>query len=173
MPTVGVYILLATLIAPALVKFGIAPMAAHMFIMYYGCLSMITPPVAIGAFAAANLAGADPMRTGFTAMTLGWTVFVLPFLFVFSSTLLLAGDPWFVALDVATAVAGVWLVSAGTIGYAGRALGWAARAYCALAGLFLMLPAQSFGAARWLNVAGAVMAIGLLLYEKRPARSTA
>ena len=173
MPTVGVYILLATLIAPALVKFGIAPMAAHMFIMYYGCLSMITPPVAIGAFAAANLAGADPMRTGFTAMALGWTVFVLPFLFVFSSTLLLAGDPWLVALDVATAVAGVWLVSAGTIGYARRPLGWPARAYCALAGLFLMLPAQAFGAARWLNVAGAVMAIALFLYEKRPARSTA
>jgi len=54
MPTVGVYILLATLVAPALIKLGIAPMAAHMFIMYYGCLSMITPPVAIGAFAAAN-----------------------------------------------------------------------------------------------------------------------
>jgi TRAP transporter 4TM/12TM fusion protein len=61
MPTVGVYILLATLIAPALVKMGIDPMAAHMFIMYYGCLSMITPPVAIGAFAEArwlNIAGA-------------------------------------------------------------------------------------------------------------------
>ena len=67
MPTVGVYILLATLIAPALVEMKIPPMAAHMFIMYYGCLSMITPPVAIGAFAAANLAGADPMRTGYRA----------------------------------------------------------------------------------------------------------
>ena len=161
MPTVGVYILLATLIAPALVKFGITPMAAHMFIMYYGCLSMITPPVAIGAFAAANLAGADPMRTGFTAMALGWTVFVLPFLFVFSNTLLLAGDPGFIALDFVTAVAGVWLVSAATMGYARGELGWPGRAYCALAGLFLMLPAQSFAAARWLNVAGAAMALAL------------
>jgi TRAP transporter 4TM/12TM fusion protein len=169
MPTVGVYILLATLIAPALVKFGIAPMAAHMFIMYYGCLSMITPPVAIGAFAAANLAGADPMRTGFTAMTLGWTVFVLPFLFVFSNTLLLAGDPRLIALDCATAVAGVWLVSAGTIGYARRPLGWAARAYCAAAGLFLMLPAQAFTQARWLNLAGGVMALLLLLPRRQAA----
>jgi TRAP transporter 4TM/12TM fusion protein len=167
MPTVGVYILLATLIAPALVKFGITPMAAHMFIMYYGCLSMITPPVAIGAFAAANLAGADPMRTGFTAMTLGWTVFVLPFLFVFSNTLLLAGDPWLIALDCATAVAGVWLVSAGTMGYARRPLGWPARAYCALAGLFLMLPAESFAHARWLNAGGGVMAVVLLLWSRR------
>ena len=172
MPTVGVYILLATLVAPALVKFGITPMAAHMFIMYYGCLSMITPPVAIGAFAAANLAGADPMRTGFTAMALGWTVFVLPFLFVFSNTLLLAGDPWFIALDVATAVAGVWLVSAGTMGYAGRPLGWLARGYCALAGLFLMLPAQSFTAARWLNVAGGVMAVALFVRRRKLGRTS-
>jgi TRAP transporter 4TM/12TM fusion protein len=169
MPTVGVYILLATLIAPALVKFGIAPMAAHMFIMYYGCLSMITPPVAIGAFAAANLAGADPMRTGFTAMTLGWTVFVLPFLFVFSGTLLLYGDPWLIALDCVTAVAGVWLVSAGTMGYALRPLGWPGRVYCALAGLFLMLPAESFAYARWLNVAGGLMAIVIFLPRRKAA----
>ena len=171
MPTVGVYILLATLIAPALVKFGITPMAAHMFIMYYGCLSMITPPVAIGAFAAANLAGADPMRTGFTAMTLGWTVFVLPFLFVFSNTLLLAGNPWLIAIDCATAVAGVWLVSAGTMGYARQPLGWPARAYCVLAGLFLMLPAESFALARWLNVAGGAMALALLAIRGRSPNS--
>ena len=172
MPTVGVYILLATLVAPALVKFGITPMAAHMFIMYYGCLSMITPPVAIGAFAAANLAGADPMRTGFTAMTLGWTVFVLPFLFVFSNTLLLYGSPWLIAIDCATAVAGVWLVSAGTMGYATRPLGWPARVYCALAGLFLMLPAEAFAYARWLNVAGGAMAVVPFLLRGRSPNSS-
>jgi TRAP transporter 4TM/12TM fusion protein len=166
MPTVGVYILLATLIAPALVKMGIDPMAAHMFIMYYGCLSMITPPVAIGAFAAANLASADPMRTGFTAMSFGWTVFVLPFLFVFSSTLLMAGDAWLIVLDFATAVGGVWLVSAAVIGYAARQLGAAARLYYGIAGLFLMLPAGAFEEARWFNIAGAVMALALLLWEK-------
>ena len=82
MPTVGVYILLATLVAPALIEMKVSPMAAHMFILYFGCLSMITPPVAIGAFAAANLAGADPMKTGFEAMRFGWTVFVIPFMFV-------------------------------------------------------------------------------------------
>jgi TRAP-type uncharacterized transport system fused permease subunit len=173
MPTVGVYILLATLIAPALVKMGIAPMAAHMFIMYYGCLSMITPPVAIGAFAAANLAGADPMRTGFTAMTFGWTVFVLPFLFVFSGTLLLVGDPWLIALDSATAVAGVWLISAATMGYSTHALGILSRLYYAAAGLLLMLPADSFDEARWCNTIGALMAIALFFWERRAARRSA
>ncbi|HSA90051.1 MAG TPA: TRAP transporter fused permease subunit [Burkholderiales bacterium] len=170
MPTVGVYILLATLIAPALVKMGIDPMAAHMFIMYYGCLSMITPPVAIGAFAAANLAGADPMRTGWTAMAVGWCVFVIPFLFVFSGTLLLKGDPWLIALDVATATAGVWLVSAASAGYAARPLGAPARLVYAAAGLALMLPAGAFAEARWFNVAGALVAIALLLLSRRMHR---
>ncbi len=166
MPTVGVYILLATLIAPALVKMGIDPMAAHMFIMYYGCLSMITPPVAIGAFAAANLAGADPMRTGFTAMAFGWTVFVLPFLFVFSGTLLMAGNPWLIAIDFVTAAGGVWLISAAVIGYSLRPLGVAGRVVYGIAGLLLILPAGAFEEARWLNIAGAALALALLGFEK-------
>jgi len=173
MPTVGVYILLATLIAPALIKMGIAPMSAHMFIMYYGCLSMITPPVAIGAFAAANLAGADPMRTGFTAMTFGWTVFVLPFLFVFSGTLLMSGDPWLIALDTATAVAGVWLISAATMGYSRHLLKIPSRLYYGATGFLLLLPAESFEEARWCNAAGALMAIMLFFWERRASRRSA
>ena len=65
----------------------------------------------------------------------------------------------------------VWLVSAATIGYARAPLGWAARGYSAVAGLFLMLPAESFGAARWLNIAGAVMAIALLLRSRNQGRT--
>src|SRR5437879_10270638 len=127
LPTVGVYIVLATLVAPALVKMGIAPTAAHMFIMYYGCLSMISPPVAIAAFVAANLAGADPNRTGWVAMAFGWTLFVIPFLFVFSGTLLLKGDPLSIAVDVSLAIAGGWFISGAMMGYAARPLGFAAR----------------------------------------------
>ena len=97
LPTVGCYILLATLVAPTLIQMGIDPMAAHMFILYYGCLSLISPPVAVAAFVAANLAGADPNRTGWVAMAFGWTIFVIPFLFVYSGTLLLKGDPIFIA----------------------------------------------------------------------------
>jgi TRAP-type uncharacterized transport system fused permease subunit len=92
MPTIGVYVLLAVLIAPALVELGFDPLAAHMFILYLGMMSMITPPVAIGAFFAASLAGAEPMRTGFTAMRFGWTAYIVPFLFIFSPALLLQGD---------------------------------------------------------------------------------
>src|SRR3546814_16973323 len=64
MPTVGVYVILATLAAPALVEAGISAIPAHMFVMYFGMLSMITPPVALAAFAAANIAGPDPGKTG-------------------------------------------------------------------------------------------------------------
>ena len=72
MPTVAVYLMLATLVAPALIEVGINPMAAHLFILYFGMMSMITPPVAIAAFAAATLTGEDAMKTGFAAMRFGW-----------------------------------------------------------------------------------------------------
>ena len=122
LPTIACYIVLATLVAPTLVQMGIDPMAAHMFILYYGCLSMISPPVAIAAFVAANLAGADHNRTGWTAMAFGWTLFVVPFLFVYSPSLLLKGDPVTIAVDFVAAVAGVWLVAAAVMGYSVRPL---------------------------------------------------
>jgi TRAP transporter 4TM/12TM fusion protein len=165
MPTVGVYILLATLIAPALVELGIQPMAAHMFILYFGCLSMITPPVCIAAFAAANLAGSDPMRTGYVSMALGWSVFLVPFMFVFSGTLLLQGDLLPILLDVATAGAAIWIISAGVIGYSFRHLDMVDRAIYFIAGASLLLPAASFPAAPWINIAGTAVAAALFVRE--------
>jgi TRAP transporter 4TM/12TM fusion protein len=170
LPTVGVYIVLATLVAPALVKMGIAPMAAHMFIMYYGCLSMISPPVAIAAFVAANLAGADPNRTGWVAMAFGWTLFVIPFLFVFSGTLLLKGDPASIALDLALAIAGVWFISAAMMGYSAQPLRLLSRAAYCVAGIGIFLPASAFGAGRWINAAGVGLGAALIAWEKLARR---
>jgi TRAP transporter 4TM/12TM fusion protein len=166
LPTVGCYILLATLVAPTLVQMGIEPMAAHMFILYYGCLSLISPPVAVAAFVAANLAGADPNRTGWMAMAFGWTIFVIPFLFVYSGTLLLKGDPLFIVIDCVTAVAGVWLVSAAVMGYSVRPLGALDRIVYGAAGLFLLLPVGAFPQARWFNIAGACIAVALFAWER-------
>ena len=166
LPTVGVYIVLATLVAPALVKQGINPMAAHMFIMYYGCLSMISPPVAIAAFVAANLAGADPNRTGWVAMAFGWTLFVIPFLFVFSGTLLLKGDAFSIGLDLALAIAGVWFISAAMMGYAARPLGLAARIVYCVAGVGIFWPANAFGAGRWINAAGVGLGLALIAWDR-------
>jgi TRAP transporter 4TM/12TM fusion protein len=166
MPTVGVYILLATLVAPALIEMKIDPMAAHMFILYFGCLSMITPPVAIGAFAAANLAGADPMKTGFEAVRFGWLVFVIPFLFVFSGTLLMRGDPVLIVVDFVVAIAGVWFGAAGIMGYSVRPLAAPARIAYIAAGLCLLTPLEAFGAGRWINLTGALLAAGLIVRER-------
>jgi len=173
MPTVGVYILLATLVAPALIEMKIEPMAAHMFILYFGCLSMITPPVAIGAFAAANLAGADPMKTGFEAVRFGWIVFVIPFLFVFSGTLLMNGSPVMIAIDFAMAAVGVWFGASGVMGYSVRHLRPLDRVCYIVTGLCLLMPLETFGIGRWINAIGACLAVALLVRERLMRRQTA
>src|SRR5690606_24094310 len=143
MPTIGVYVLLAVLIAPSLIEVGFEPLGSHMFILYLGMMSMVTPPVAIAAFFAASLAGAEPMRTGFTAMRFGWTAYIVPFLFIFSPSLLLE-DPSVVntTMTIITAVAGVWLVSAGMAGFLFRHLPVLSRIGLVAGGAGLLLPDQ-------------------------------
>ena len=158
MPTIGVYILVATLVAPAMIETGVSPMAAHMFVLYYGMLSFITPPVCIGAFFAAKLAEADQMRTGFIAMRLGWAAFVVPFLFIYSPSLLFEGDPIILMQDVTTAVMGVWLVSAALVGYFARPLGLATRIAFGLAGLALLIPVGTFSGAWSTDIGGLLLA---------------
>jgi TRAP transporter 4TM/12TM fusion protein len=165
LPTVGVYILLATLVAPALIEMGVDPMAAHMFIMYFGMMSMITPPVCVGAFAAAAIAESAPMRTGFAAMRFGWTAFVIPFMFVFSGTLLFKGDALHIAIDFVAAVAGVWAVSAAMMGYGFRTMGPITRLLYAAAGACLIVPFQAIAGGRMLNIVGAILLAALLIGE--------
>ena len=93
MPTVGVYVLLAALVVPSITALGVEPLPAHLFVLHFGMMSMITPPVAIAAFAAGNLAGAPPMRTALEAVRLGWAAYAIPFAIVASSGLLLIGPP--------------------------------------------------------------------------------
>ena len=176
MPTIGVYVLLSVLVAPSLVEVGFSPLASHMFILYLGMMSMITPPVAIGAFFAASLAGAPPMRTGFVAMRLGWTAYIVPFLFMFSPALLLqSGSTTETAVAIATAIIGVWLISTGMVGYlAGQMVRWL-RVGFVLSGIGLLIPDQIAYWAVWTDMAGAiagslVVACQLLL---RPGRSRA
>jgi len=165
LPTVGVYVLLAALVAPALVEVGVQPIAAHMYVMYFGMMSMITPPVAIAAYAAAALAGADPMRTGWEAVRFGWSAFVVPFLFVLSPTLLLIGPADAVALAVVTATLGIWLVSIAVIGFFTRPIGAALRSAFAVAGLLALIPAGAFPGAVITDVLGAAAGAALIARE--------
>ncbi len=170
MPTVGVYIIMATLIAPALVKAGIEPMAAHMFVLYFGIMSMVTPPVALAAFAAANIGGAEPNRTGWTAARIGWSAYIVPFLFVFSPSLLMHGDPLTIAWAAFTAGLGVWMGTIGVVGYYSAPISASLRALFIAAGVLLLIPADAFPEAIVTDFAGLVLGTLLLsreLYRKR------
>ena len=165
MPTVGVYVLLAALVAPALIKVGIEPMAAHLFVMYFGMMSMITPPVAIAAFAAASLAGTDAMKTGWAAVRFGWIAYIIPFLFVRAPTLLLEGTPIKIALALVTAFAGVWMVCAAFAGYCTRPLSLPMRMGFIAAGLMMFTPADAMPYGAAVDAAGFLLGIVLIAYE--------
>jgi len=91
LPTVAAYIILAILVAPAMITMGVLPMAAHLFVFYFGILSVITPPVAIAAYVGAGIAGSDPFKVGLTACGLAFPAFVIPYVFVYQPALLLIG----------------------------------------------------------------------------------
>ncbi len=173
LPTVGVYIIMATLIAPALVKIGVAPMAAHMFLLYFGIMSMVTPPVALSAFAAANIAGSDVDKTGWTATRIGWAAYIVPFLFAVSPSLLMQGDPFTIAWAVITASLGIWLGTIGVVGfyYAPVGPGW--RVLFVVAGVLLLIPADMFRGAIITDIAGLALGAVLIARELRRRRRAA
>ena len=113
MPTAAVYIVLSVVLAPAVIEMGVPVLAAHLFIFYFGLLSMITPPVAVASFVAAGIADASIWRTSFTAIKLGIAAYFLPFLFVYNDSLLLKGS-WFEILLVflTCLVSGLMIASA-------------------------------------------------------------
>ncbi|MCZ6628189.1 MAG: TRAP transporter large permease subunit, partial [SAR324 cluster bacterium] len=147
MTVTAAYIFLAIVLAPALVELGLDPLAVHLFILYWGMVSFITPPVALGAFAAASLAGASPIRTGLEAMRLGSIIYFLPFFFVLNPALVFHGPLWEVTYEFATAIFGVTLIASGLQGYlvkvgvlAADPLSLLTRALCVASGLLLAFP---------------------------------
>jgi TRAP transporter 4TM/12TM fusion protein len=171
MPTTAIYFLLATLAAPPMIQLGISPMAAHMFVLYLGCMSMITPPVALAAFTAANLAEADPMRTAVAAVRLGWPGLVVPFLFVFAPSLLLDGPVIDIVRDTVTALMGIWLASAGITGHLMRPLTSFARAGLIIGGLALLVPSQIFAQGWILEIFGGVLSLALVAVEFKKSKA--
>lgn len=167
MPTLAVYILLAVLLAPALVQLGLNPMAAHMFIMYYGCVSLITPPICVAAFAAAAIAQASPMRTGITAARLGIIAYIVPFLFIFFPELLFQGSLDRVLVATITAIFGCFALSAALTGYLFQDLNPVKRILFALAGVGLMIPIQSQSVilSLFCNIASAVIIFSIITFE--------
>ncbi len=161
LPTLGVYVLLAALVAPALIQVGIEPIAAHLYVLYFGMMSMITPPIALAAFAAAAIAKAPAMATGWAAMRFGWAAYVIPVLFAFSPTLILIGDTGEIIFAVATATMGVWLVSSALAGFLVTRLSPLKRGLFAFAGLMSLVPSGAFEGALLTDAIGLVL--GFLL----------
>jgi len=145
MPTTAVYILLASLMAAALVEAGVDVLASHMFIFYTAMLSMITPPVALAAYAAANIAHTDPMKTGYTAMRFGFSIFILPFLFAIWPVLLLKGTLLDFLICFLSVAIGIFLFSISLVGYLFTKINIIERILFGIAGIsFMILPKNPF-----------------------------
>lgn len=170
LPTTGVYLLLATLAAPTLVKLGIQPLPAHMFVFYYGMLSMITPPVALAAFAAASLAGAGQVATAWEAFRFGWIAYFLPILFIYQNGLLMMGSATEIALACASAVVAVPLVTAGLVGHGLKPLSWTKRLIAIALGLVILLPQEAWSGKISIDLVALAVGIGAVAHHIAQSR---
>jgi TRAP transporter 4TM/12TM fusion protein len=165
LPTVGVYLILATLAAPALVQSGILPMQAHMFVLHHGILGMVTPPVALASFAAATIAQSDQWRTSWVSTRLSWCAYLQPFLYAYSPELIMQGDALSIAVRLTLSLLGIFMGTLTAVGYFQGPIDWPMRlAYAGIALLLLVQPPM-FAAALWLNIAGFVLAIAAITWE--------
>ncbi|WP_206214881.1 MULTISPECIES: TRAP transporter permease [unclassified Desulfovibrio] len=141
LPTTAKYIVLATIAAPAIQSFGVPQLAAHLFIMYFGILADLTPPVALAAYAAAGIARAEPNATGFMAVKLAFAGFLIPYIFCYNPALLMIGaDTWEIVFIVCTAAVGIAALSFASVGYWLRNLFFWERLILVAAAITLITP---------------------------------
>lgn len=161
-PTTAAYIIAVTVGAQALGNLGIAVLTAHLFVFYYAVLSDLTPPDAVTAFAAANLAGSEMMATGIEAFRLGFAGFLVPFVFVYQPALLLTGDLSATAISFLLAGLGVICLAGATIGHLASPLGWVERILLVAAAFLLVFPSKGLELAG----IGAAAALGLWSWSR-------
>ncbi|MGH7769017.1 MAG: TRAP transporter permease, partial [Candidatus Binatia bacterium] len=161
LPTAVVYITLAVLVGPALTQLGVDPLAAHLFLFYFGMLSLITPPDCLATYTAAAIAHSDFWKTGWTGMRLGIAAYVVPFVFALHPALILKGTLGEILFAVTASCIGIFLLAIGCAGYLFRPMNWAKRGLFWMAGLLLMLPSWS---GPWLIADLAGLALGVLLF---------
>ncbi len=149
------YIFLAIVLAPAIIEGGISPLAAHLYVLYWGVLSFITPPVAIAAITASSISNTSALKTGFLSMRLGSILFFLPILFVFDPSMLMQGTAINIIFSVSMAIFAIIIISAGFEGYMyifGR-LNKIYRILCFSSGLLILMP----------NLTSKYIGIGILI----------
>lgn len=167
LPITATYITASAILAPALIRLEVEPIAAHMFIYFFSAASGMTPPVCVTAFAAAGLAGENPMRVGWQSVRLGWAAFILPYMFVYGPELLLIGEPIAVVIAVITAIVGVYCVVLAVHGILKGKLLIYERIIIGLAGLFLI---DTSAVTNYMGLA--LIAVFIVLYRFNMQRVT-
>lgn len=163
LPTTAAYIITAILGVPALTDLGVQPIAAHMFIFYFAIISFITPPVAISAYAASGIAETNAMATGFQSFKLGLAGFIVPFLFLFSPSILLVGGLGGILLNSATALLGVAALAGALVGWFFRDLNAWLRLVLLACAVALIFPSP------WMSLAGFLPLVALASIPLRKA----
>jgi TRAP-type uncharacterized transport system fused permease subunit len=133
------YLTLALMVAPAVIKMGVPPLAIHLFIMYWAITAFITPPFAVAAFVAAGIAKCSLWGAGFQAMRLGIGTYLVPFIFVYNPGLLLLDTPQAIVMAVITAIVGITCLSIGVEGHLFRNLNWPQRLLFMAGGIVLSI----------------------------------
>lgn len=171
MPTTVIYVMLAVLVAPALIELGVQPMAAHLFIFYFGMMSMITPPVCMGTYTAATIANANFWKAGGYGMRLGIVAFIVPFVFVFHPALILEGSVTDIIVTSITAVIAVCIFAIVAAGYLFSSLSIAERVVFGAAALMLIWPATN-ETLMVLNAVALLLAIFMAIRNHRAANKS-
>ncbi len=167
LPTVACYIILALIIAPVMVRLGVPPLAAHMFVFYFGTLSAITPPVALASFTAAGIAGAAPLQTSVMSLKIALPAFLMPYIFVYQPGLLFQGDVLALLVPLLNATIAVVGLSAATVGYFRGPVGLFRRA------MFLIGALMAFAPDHLTDLMGAcLIALSIAIGEFKRQRST-
>ncbi len=163
-PTTANYVIMASMVAPILIRSLDLPiLAAHMFVFYFGIVADITPPVALAAYAGSAIAKSNPLKTGVTATRLAITAFIVPYIFAFSPEMLIIGSnaPWYeIVLLVITAISGIFIISAGMEGYLLKNMPWWQRIIALASGLCMVIPGLVTDAV------GVALIVILLLVQK-------
>ncbi|MCJ7495173.1 MAG: TRAP transporter permease [Deltaproteobacteria bacterium] len=160
LPTTAAYIVMAALLVPGLIKLGIVPIAAHMFVFYYAIISAITPPVALAVYAGAGLAGSNMWKTGLAAVRIGAPGFIIPFMFVYEPSLLFVGSLWEILSTFITATIGVVMLAAGLIGWFIRETNVVERLLLVVGAILLIKPGI------YTDIMGVVLLLVVIILQK-------
>ena len=167
LPTTAAYAISASMLAPALIKLGVIPIAAHLFVFYFACLSALTPPEAIAAYAAAAIAKAPAWKVGWMSTKFAIAAFIIPYMFVYGNELIMIGSMPAIFLAIITASFGVGMLSAAVQGWCiglGK-INYLERAILLAASLLLMKPG-------WVtDLVGLCVVLALYFWKRQKARS--